>query len=217
MPTEILPDVYDITVRETEHPGGDRRYRAFLADGDVPTLFDAGFADTTDALFAGVDAAGVEPERVVLTHADPDHVGGLDAVRDRYDVTAYAPEQSDLGDAREPDRRYGDGDAIGRFEAVHVPGHSADMHALVDEDAGLLIAGDAVSGADLRGFPAGYLLPHAAVYAADLKRAELSLDRLLEYEFDAALVFHGSSVTDGARDVLDRYVNFPGRPPEPVK
>jgi glyoxylase-like metal-dependent hydrolase (beta-lactamase superfamily II) len=217
MPTEILPDVYDITVREADHPGGTRRYRAFLADGETPTLFDAGFADTTDALFAGVDAAGVEPERVVLTHADPDHVGGLDAVRDRYDVTAYAPAESDLGDAREPDRRYADGDAIGRFEAIHVPGHSPDMHALVDEDAGVLIAGDAVSGADLRGLPAGHLLPHAAVYAVDSTRAELSLDRLLEYEFDAALVFHGSSVTEGARDALDRYVNFPGRPPEPVE
>jgi len=37
------------------------------------------------------------------------------------------------------------------------------------------------------------------------------------YEFDAALVYHGSSVTEGARGVLDRYVNFPGRPSEPVK
>jgi hypothetical protein len=80
-----------------------------------------------------------------------------------------------------------------------------------------LVAADAVSGADLREFPEGYLLTHAAVYAEDLKEAELNLDRLLEYEFDAALVYHGSSVTEGAREVLDRYVNFPGRPDEPVK
>ncbi|MEF8869781.1 MAG: MBL fold metallo-hydrolase [Haloarculaceae archaeon] len=214
MPTEILPGVHDITVRADDD---GRRYRAYLVDDDVPTLLDAGFADTTGALFEGVEATGLDPERLVLTHADPDHVGGFDAVVDRYGVETYVPEQSDIGVEHDPDHRYGDGDRIGGFEAIYVPGHSSDHHALVDEERGMLVAGDAVSGADLRGFPEGYLLPHAAVYAEDLKAAELSLDRLLEYEFDAALVYHGTSVTEGAKAVLDRYVNFPGRPEEPVK
>jgi glyoxylase-like metal-dependent hydrolase (beta-lactamase superfamily II) len=229
MPTEILPGVHDITVRADDN---GRRYRAYLIEDDsearsgsssptepdsVPTLFDAGFADTTDPLFDGVEATGADPERLVLTHGDPDHVGGFDAAVERYGLETHVPEQSDLDVAHEPDHRYGDGDRIGGFEAVYVPGHSRDHHALVDEERGVLVAGDAVSGADLRGFPEGYLLPHAAVYAEDLKEAELRLDRLLEYEFDAALVYHGASVTEGARDVLDRYVNFPGRPDEPVK
>jgi glyoxylase-like metal-dependent hydrolase (beta-lactamase superfamily II) len=214
VPTEIVPDVFDVTTRED--PNG-RRYRAYLVDDDVPTLFDAGFADTTDALFEGVDASGLEPERLVITHADPDHVGGFDAVVDRYGVETYVPEQSELETDHDPDHRYGDGDRIGDFEAVYVPGHSPDHHALVNEDTGVLIPGDAVSGADLRGFPEGYLLPHAAVYAADLKAAELPLDRLLEDEVDAALVYHGTAVTEDARTVLDRYVDFPGRPDEPVK
>jgi glyoxylase-like metal-dependent hydrolase (beta-lactamase superfamily II) len=214
VPTEIVPNVYDLTVREDD---AGRRYRAYLVDDDVPTLFDAGFADTTDALFEGVEATGLEPERLVITHTDGDHVGGFDAVVDRYGVETYVPEQATLETATDPDHRYGDGDRVGGFEAVHVPGHTDDHHAFVNEDTGVLVAGDAVSGADLRGFPEGYLLPHAAVYAADLKRAELSLDRLLDYEFDAALVYHGTAVTEGAWAVLDRYVNFPGRPPEPIK
>jgi len=214
MPTEILPGVHDITVRADDN---GRRYRAYLIEDDVPTLFDAGFADTTDALFEGVAATGLEPERLVLTHADPDHVGGFDAAVERYDLETHVPEQSDLDVDHEPDHRYGDGDRIGGFEAVYVPGHRHDHHALVDEQRGVLVAADAVSGADLRGFPEGFLLPHAAVYAEDLKEAELSLDRLLGFEFDAALVYHGTSVTGGARDVLDRYVNFPDRPDEPVK
>jgi glyoxylase-like metal-dependent hydrolase (beta-lactamase superfamily II) len=214
MPTEIVPNVYDVTVREDDT---GRRYRTFLVDDDVPTLFDAGFADTTDALFEGIAETGLAPERLVITHADGDHVGGFDAVVDRYDVETHVPEQSEVGAAADPDVRYGDGDRIGGFEAVYTPGHADDHHALVNEAMGVLVAGDAVSGADLRGFPEGYLLPHAAVYAVDLKQAELSLDRLLEYEFDAALVYHGSSVAEDARAVLDRYVNFPGRPPEPLK
>lgn len=214
MPTEILPGVHDITVREDPN---DRRYRAYLIEDDVPTLFDAGFETTTEALFEGIETVGIVPERLVITHTDPDHVGGFDAVVDRFELTTHVPVQSNLNTKHAPDDRYSDGAQIGGFEAVHVPGHSPDHYAFVNEETGVLVAADAVSGADLRGFPEGYLLPHAAVYAADLKQAELSLDKLLEYEFDAALVYHGTSVTSGADQVLDRYVNFPGRPEEPIK
>ena len=214
MPHEIVPDVYDITVR-TDPTG--RRYRAYLVDCEVPTLFDAGFADTTDALFDGIEATGLRPARLVITHTDYDHVGGFDAVVERYGTGTFVPAPSDLETDHEADHRYGDGDRIGGFRAIHVPGHSPDHHVLVDEQRGVLIAGDALVGADLRGFPEGYLLPHAAVYADDHEAAELNLERLLEWEFDAALVYHGTAVTEDANGVLDRYVNFPGRPPEPVK
>lgn len=213
MPTEILPDVYDITVDRADN---GRRYRVFLVDGAVPTLFDTGLADTTDALTAGIADTGLEPERVVITHADPDHVGGLATVVDTYAVETYVPEQSAI-EAVDPDVRYGDGDHVGDFRAIHVPGHTHDHHALVDEERGLLVAGDALAGADLRGFPAGFLLPHAAVYAEDPMAAELNLDRLLEFDFDAALVYHGSSVPSDAWDVVDRFANFPGRPAEPIR
>lgn len=214
MPTELRPDVYDITVREK--PNG-RRYRVFLIDYEVPTLFDTGYEDSTDRLFKEIESLGIEPERVVLTHADGDHVGGFDAVIDRYGAESYVPESSSLDTAHEPDVRYADGDDVGSLLAVAVPGHARDQHVLVDEERGILIAGDALSGADLRGFPEGYLLPHAAVFSEDSKEAELNLDRLLAYDFDSVLVYHGSSVIGDAYEVLDRYVNFPGRPPEPVK
>lgn len=160
MPTEIVPGVYDITVREDDN---GRRYRAYLIEDDVPTLFDTGLDDTTDALFDGIEATGHEPERFIITHADPDHTGGFDAVVDRYGVMTHVPEQTTLETANDPDDRYSDGDQIGDFEAIYIPGHSSDHHALVDEKAGLLVAGDAVSRADLRGLPEGHLLPHAAV------------------------------------------------------
>ncbi|WP_411968924.1 MBL fold metallo-hydrolase [Haloferax sp. YSSS75] len=209
MATEIVPGIFDLTVR-TDSTG--RRYRAYLVDDDVPTLFDAGFADTTDALFSEIETTGLTPERLVITHTDIDHVGGFDAAVDRFGVETYVPEQSTLETTHEPDHRYGDGDQIGGFEAIFTPGHKYDHHAFVDESRGVLIAGDAVSGADLRGFPEGYLLPHAAVYAEDLSVAEQSLDRVVEYEFDAALVYHGTAVTENAGAVLRRYVQFPGRP-----
>lgn len=114
-------------------------------------------------------------------------------------------------DLRVPDHRYGDGDTIGSFEAIHLGGHTAGSSALVDEDRGVLIAGDTVAGSDWRGLPAGYLLNPPEYFSDDVTTAESSLERLLEYELDAALVFHGSSVTEDAHDKPDRFVNFPGR------
>lgn len=206
MGEELLPDVYDITIKETE----GRRNRVYLVHDDVPTLIDAGFADTTGALFDGIAEVGVTPERLVVTHGDPDHVGGFDAVVDRYDPETWVPEQTEADVSA--DNRYADGDRIGSFEAVHTPGHEPDNYALVDEDAGVLVPGDALFGADVRGLPAGYLVPPPALYSENVNRAEESMEKLLEYDFEAALVFHGSAVTEAADDRLDAFVNFPGKP-----
>lgn len=208
MPTEILPDVYDVTC--LDEPGG-KRYRVFLFADGTPTLVDAGLADTTDAVIDALDDLGVEPERLVITHGDPDHIGGFDALAAAYDPETWVPDRTTAETRVEPDHRYGDDDRVGRFVAVHVPGHEPDNHVLVDEDAGIAVMGDALSGADQRGLPAGYFHLPPAVYSQDLNRAEENLERLLEYEFDAGLVYHGSSVTTGARGKLDRYVNFPGK------
>lgn len=72
--------------------------------------------------------------------------------------------------------------------------------------------GDAVFGSDLRGLPAGYYVLPPAVYSEDLNLADESLGKLLDFEFDVALLYHGSSVWEDAREKLDRFVNFPGRP-----
>jgi glyoxylase-like metal-dependent hydrolase (beta-lactamase superfamily II) len=211
MPEEILPDVYDLTLTDGDGP----RFRAYLVDADVPTLVDTGLPDTTDALLAELEAVGLDPGRVVVTHGDGDHVGGYDAVCDAYDAETWVPEPTDA-DLQSVDNRYGHGDTVGPFEAVHAPGHEQDLHALVDEDAGYLVASDAVYGGDLRGLPAGYLIAPPAVYSENVNRAEESMETLLGYEFDAVLVFHGTSVLEGGRDRLDSFVNFPAKPDDPT-
>ncbi|QLG64169.1 MBL fold metallo-hydrolase [Halorarum salinum] len=205
---EIAPDVYDLTL--TELNGG--RYRVFLFDGDVPTLVDAGLEDTTDAAAERLDELGVEPERLVVTHGDPDHVGGLATLAERYDLETWVPEGTDIDGRYSPTHRYGDGAEIGPFVAVHVPGHTADHHALVDESAGVAVLGDAAFGSDARGLPAGGFVLPPAFFSADLDAADANLERLLGYEFDVGLVYHGSSVTTDASGALDRFVNFAGKP-----
>ena len=205
MVEEIVDGVYDITCDETD----GKRYRVFLFDTDVPTLIDAGLESTVESVFDGINEIGVNPERLIITHGDGDHIGGFEAIADRYDIDTWLPEQTETD--LHTDHRYGDGDAIGQFEAVHLPGHKPDNHALVDEDLGVAVMGDAVSGADQRGLPAGYFHLPPEIYTHDLNMAEQSLEKLLEYDFDVGLVFHGSSVTENARETLERYVNFPGK------
>lgn len=209
MYSEILPDVYDITT-QTRPTGG--RFRVYLFDGDAPTLIDTGFDETVDRIVAAVDDIGVRPERLVITHGDPDHIDGFDSLVEAFDVETWVPEQTDASDLdHDPDHRYTEGSPIGNFDPVHVPGHRADNHALVDESRGVAVMGDAMFGADRRGLPEGYLIPPPAAFSEDLHEAEENLDKLLEYEFDAALVFHGTSVTENASERFSAFVDFPGR------
>lgn len=206
MPTEVVDGVYDITCME-----GVGRIRAYLFDIETPTLFDTGLGNTTDTLLDGIEEIGIDPERLILTHGDPDHAGGFDTVVEEYDIETWVPEQTDLDSEHDPDHRYGHGEQIGPFETIHVPGHTPGASALVDEDRGILVAGDTVMGSDYRGLPSGYLIAPTGYFSEDFDEADANLDTLLAYDFDVALVFHGSSVFEDAHEKLDAYVNFPGK------
>ena len=137
MATEIAADVYDVTTRRDDT---GRRYRAFVVDGDRPTLFDAGHPGTADTLVSELDELGVEPERLVVTHGDADHVGGVDRIVERYDVELFAPEGEDTMTDRTAGTVVEDGDRIGSFTAVHTPGHTAFVH----ESQSVAMVGDLV-------------------------------------------------------------------------
>ncbi|MUV61420.1 MBL fold metallo-hydrolase [Halobacterium sp. CBA1126] len=205
--SEPATDVYDVTVGEFN--GG--RYRVFVFDGDVPTLVDAGLEGTVEEVVAGLDELGVEPERLVVTHGDGDHAGGVPALAEHYDLETWLPEGLDV-DGHDPDHRYGDGDDVGRFTAVHTPGHTPEHHSLVDEDAGVAVIGDALFGADARGLPEGYYVLPTGYFSADLDEADASLEKLLAYDFDVGLVYHGESVTEAASEKIESFVNFAGKP-----
>ncbi|WP_227355812.1 MBL fold metallo-hydrolase [Haladaptatus salinisoli] len=197
-----------MTVRQ----GDDARYRVFLFDGARPTLVDTGFEDTTDVVGSALDELEIDLKRVIVTHGDPDHVGGLAEIAETHDVETWVPDQTVLDENVVPDHRYGDGDGIGRFVAVHVPGHSPDHHVLIDEEEGIAVLGDALFGADARGLPAGYFVLPTDFFSDDLAAADRNLDRLLDYEFETGLVYHGSSVTEGASEKIATFVEFDGKP-----
>lgn len=204
--TEIREDVYDLTL--TSEPA---RYRSFLFDWGAPTLVDTGISEVSETLIARLETLGIEPERLIITHADHDHIGGFDAVVDRYDPETHVPEQSTVDTASEPDVRYDHESTIGSFTAVHIPGHCEDNYALVAPEQSVAVLGDAMIGADWRGLPTGYFVMVKAIYSDDLIAAERNAERLQAYKFDVGLVFHGSSVFESAREKIDEFLDFPNK------
>jgi glyoxylase-like metal-dependent hydrolase (beta-lactamase superfamily II)/8-oxo-dGTP pyrophosphatase MutT (NUDIX family) len=98
-------------------------------------------------LFALLDALAAEGrplEAVWLTHAHPDHVGGVAAVAERYRVPVRAHPAAAPG----VDVAIGplaEGERLGRFRVLETPGHAREHLAFLDEETGALLCGDMAS------------------------------------------------------------------------
>lgn len=174
------------------------------------TLVDTAFekngedlVETLEAEFGGVDC-------VIITHGDHGHHGGLNYVMEAFAPELVAPAaETKLYEAidHKPDVRFEDGDILtGNIRVIQVPGHTEATSALLLQDRGVLISGDALDGSDRAGLPEGYLLPPPALFNRDHEAAELNLYDLLRYDFDTVLVFHGSNVFNDPKGKLDDFL-----------
>lgn len=176
-----------------------------FVDGDQTVLFGTGYDETADAL---LDALPAAPDVVVVEHGDPDHYGAVPSLRAAFeDLTVVAP----LGDRDAMaevvvDAFLEDGDAVAGFEAVHVPGHTPGNTSFVDEQRGVLVAGDSFVTADSEiaaaGEWTGAFAPLERRYCSDFDELVESLPVLADYAFDTALLTHGADrVGDAGRAV----------------
>jgi glyoxylase-like metal-dependent hydrolase (beta-lactamase superfamily II) len=174
------------------------------------TLIDTAFDDDGPELveilrkeFDGVD-------RIIITHGDHGHHGGLPHVMEAFSPELVASaNETKLHDAieYEPDVQFEDGDVLdGKLEIIEIPGHTPATSALLLRDRDILISGDALDGSDRAGLPAGHLLPPPALFNDDHNAAELNLYDLLQYDFDTVLVFHGSNVFENPKEKLDNFL-----------
>lgn len=199
---------------------------AYLVDDDALTLVDAGMPRQGNRLRDVVGEAGFDGNdvgRVLVTHYDPDHVGGLAAL-DGLDATIYvgaADAALVTGDARPPWRdKKGltqrlaapfveppsnpvepvvDGDSVGSFTVYETPGHTPGHVAYVSEDLSVGLLGDAVreSGGSLR--------PPPKFLTGDPPQARASVRDLSERapRFDVAAMGHGVPFERGGSQRLD--------------
>lgn len=93
-----------------------------------------------------LDTHGLVLAGILVTHHHGDHVGGIQALRDRLDGPVYGPAREDIP---EPYRPLKDGDSVEllgcRFEVIDVPGHTAGHIAFFHQpadDTPILFCGD---------------------------------------------------------------------------
>ncbi|MCC2633184.1 MAG: hydroxyacylglutathione hydrolase [Ramlibacter sp.] len=124
-------------------PAFQDNYLWLLHDGRRALVVDPGDASP---VLAALDEGGLQLEAILVTHHHPDHVGGVDALRDATGARVFGPARERIP---EPLQRLAEGDAIEvlglRFEVLDVPGHTAGHIAYYARDfegAPLLFCGD---------------------------------------------------------------------------
>jgi glyoxylase-like metal-dependent hydrolase (beta-lactamase superfamily II) len=198
--------------------------------GDV--LIDAASRYATRRILRQVDGHDVAAH--ALTHAHPDHQGASHKVCEALGIPfwvgeadAAAAEDPKLIGQRQPDhpvtkffdvmckgpghpvdRRLVEGDVIGDFQVLHVPGHSAGHLAFWRPGDGVLIAGDVLNAANpFTGIP-GIRQP-PTYFTPDPVLNRRSAKRLGELEPSLVLLGHGPPIRD-QRKFCDFCAALPG-------
>ncbi len=195
-------------------------------DGQV-TLVDAGTKRAPKSVVAALAFIGHDPSdvtRLVVTHAHPDHVGGLAGLRGRTGATvavherdaAYVREglgpvldratlggrllRRNRGATPTPvDDELVDGQLLpvaGGLRVVHTPGHTPGHVALLHEPSRVLITGDSIFNAFHR------MTWPVAAFCTDVRMNQQTADVLGELDYDVAAFTHGPEIREGAREAV---------------
>ena len=138
-----------------------------IEESDSLTLIDAAIPSSYKKILKAAKDIGKPIKQIVLTHAHSDHIGSLDALKERLqDVKVNVSKRDALllkGDKSllegepktpirggvpksiqtRPDRLLGDGDMIGSLRVVTTPGHTPGSISLIDTRTNTMIVGDA--------------------------------------------------------------------------
>lgn len=203
------------------------------ADGDSDgetgiTLVDTGLFWNLRSIRAEVTAAGYDlddVDRVLLTHYDLDHTGGLSSVTADSTASVYLGTADARLAAGETDpnafhhkglfhrlarrlaplpagitvEHVSDGDRIGQFTAFHTPGHNPG-HTVYVHDAGVAFLGDLVWE------EAGELTPPFWLDSYDMRQVRESIRQFADRApaFELACMGHGSPLTADGSAALQR-------------
>jgi glyoxylase-like metal-dependent hydrolase (beta-lactamase superfamily II) len=199
-------------------------------DGQV-TLVDAGTKRAPKAVMTGLEHIGVAPSdvtRILVTHAHPDHVGGLAGLRGRTGATvavherdaAYVREgkgpvldrstlggrlmRRNRGSAPTPvDEQLVDGqllDVAGGLRVLHTPGHSPGHVSLLHEPSRVLITGDSIW--NMR----GRMTWSVPMFCTDAALSRRTADVLGELDYDVAAFTHGPEIREDAREAVRSFL-----------
>ena len=216
---EILPGIHRID--------GARGCNVYmLSDGQGVTLIDTGWPGNAARISRYLEAQGMsvsQVERILITHAHPDHTGTVRALRRLTDVRVMvhpgdlrwdSAGQHRLHYVSQPlalrldvpffQRIYADElleegmslPIMGGLTVLHTPGHTAGSVAFYLQSQGVLFTGDTLLS--LRGrFARPFPFP-----GTNLKLYRRSVERLAELDFDVACPGHGRPLLGRAAECL---------------
>lgn len=130
----IVPVLSDNYVYILEDPSGKA------------AIVDPGEAEAVESYIAQHD---LKPEVILLTHHHGDHIGGVGALAEKYDVRIYGPDAEKdkiLAHAPRLDRTLKNQDVFELFgvnvDVIHTPGHTAGHICYYLPTEHILLAGD---------------------------------------------------------------------------
>lgn len=165
------------------------------------TIVDTGVAGSEPSIESGLSSLGLQwtdVAHVIITHLHPDHQGSLPAVMNlASDATAYAgtPDIAGISSPREI-QGVGDGDTVFGLEIIETPGHTPGHISVYDRAGGLLVAGDAMNGAD------GGVAGANPDFTPDMAMANQSIQKMAALPLSTVLFGHGEPVETDAADLV---------------
>jgi glyoxylase-like metal-dependent hydrolase (beta-lactamase superfamily II) len=191
-----------------------------VREADGFTLVDTAL-NSANGILAAAAQFGAPIKRIALTHAHSDHVGSLDALRERLPDAEVSISVRDArflrGDmsldpdepqvklrggyttvSTTPTRLLLPGDRVGSLEVIASPGHTPGHLAFLDTRDGTLIAGDAYStqGGIVTGGTLRLLFPFHAIATWHKPTALHSGEALVALKPTRLATGHGRVLTD---------------------
>ncbi|MGH2317111.1 MBL fold metallo-hydrolase [Planococcus sp. SE5232] len=138
-----------------------------IDEGNELTLVDAALSFNAKQILLTIKVMKKPLTQIIITHAHPDHIGALDAVKREWPDASVSMSSRDArllaGDASllpgepdspikggvpknietQPDRLLEEGDQVGSLKVVNTPGHTPGSISLLDTRNQFLLAGDA--------------------------------------------------------------------------
>jgi glyoxylase-like metal-dependent hydrolase (beta-lactamase superfamily II) len=168
-----------------------------LARRGEATIVDTGVSGSEDDIESGLaalDLGWVDVSNVIVTHLHADHQGSLPAVMTLASgATGYAGA-ADIAGITSPREltAIGDGDRVFDLRIIETPGHTPGHISVLDEAGRLLVAGDALNGAN------GTVVGANPDFTSDPVTAGESVKKLAEFSFDTVVFGHGEPVSENA-------------------
>lgn len=223
MAERLAPNVFRLDVGLPTPLGAN----AYLVDDGTVTMVDAGLPLLARRIRREIASAGYSPpeiDRVLVTHYDLDHVGGLPGLYPALDVPVYVgePDIRLIAGAWDPPilhpkglfhrgvrrlfrlpegmdlRAVNDRETIGGFTAFHTPGHNPGHTVYIHEALGVAFLGDLVWEAD------GRLTTPEWYDSYDMDRLRSSIRRIAASAppFELACMAHGTPIRTGGDSAL---------------